>query len=209
MLFEIMVTKMIDPNKIEKFSLNLIAISLCITISIPIAILSIYLSFIIHELGHILFGSVNNFLKYGSFPKIEIVNWIDVPLLPFKLPQQVKMFEGIPSLHYVEGGILSVVIFWIMISVIVYYSINSKYRISIFIVPILFFINEVFGNFFCGTDNPWTQPTSFCQAHSGIINQILPWIPYLWAIPVTLICYPIIIQKVEEYRNSLICSLKK
>lgn len=175
----------------------------------PIAIISIYLSFIIHEFGHILFGSVYSFFKFGSFPKIGIVNWIDVPLIPFKLPQQVKMFEGTPTIFYVEGGILFVVLFWIVISSIIYYNINSKYRISIFIVPVLFFINEVLGNFFCGTDNPWTQPTSFCQAHSTIINQILPWIPYLWFIPITLICYPTIIENVERYRNYLVCKLKK
>jgi hypothetical protein len=209
MLFKIMITKMIEANKIEKFSLNIFAIGLCLAISMPIAIISIYLSFIIHEFGHILFGSVYSFFKFGYFPKIEIINWVDVPLLPFKLPQQVKMFEGTPTILYVEGGILSVVLFWTAISFIVYYSISSKYRISIFIVPILFSINEVLGNFFCGTDNPLIQPTSFCQAHSGIIYLVLPWIPYLWFIPITLICYPTIIEKLEQYRNSLVCRLKK
>lgn len=134
---------------------------------IVIAILSAYffviiffLSFYVHEFGHVIFGVGDSLLLGKGLPEVSFTNWISHPLIPFwKLPQQTMISNG--SLNFIWGGIMLSLIFWLWLSLVLYR--NSKQKMS-FLIFFVILIGEIFGNYVCGTDNLTRNPLSACSS---------------------------------------------
>jgi hypothetical protein len=142
-----------------------------------------FLSFYIHEAGHIIFGIFNNLLLGRGFPKIFISNWIDFPLIPFlKLPQQTIIGAGAGSLNFIFGGILFSFLFWTFFSLLLYK--HSKQKLC-FLIPLVILIGEITGNYFCGTDNITHNPLPLCNLLN--LNFFVNIEAYIFAIILTII----------------------
>lgn len=155
-------------------------------ITIIFAYFSLFLFFLgyyIHEFGHILFGMGNRLLLGEKLSGIVISNWISHPLTPFlKIPQQTRILNGNGSVNFILGGIILSILFWIFFSWVLYKG--SKQKISL-LIPLLIFIGEITGNYFCGTDNLTNNPLASCN------NFGLIWFvriePYIFMILLTII----------------------
>jgi hypothetical protein len=142
-----------------------------------------FLSFYVHEAGHVIFGIINNLLLGKGCPKIIISNWINFPLIPFfKLPQQTMIANGAGSLNFIFGGILFSILFWFISSLVLYKY--SKQKLC-FLIPFIISIGEITGNYFCGTDNLIHNPLQLCETLK--LNIFVNFEAYLFMLVVTII----------------------
>jgi len=163
-----------QQNRLEILAKVLIKISIMIIAGY--FFLSIFfLSYYVHEGGHILFGQLNNLILEGKLSKIVISNWINYPLIPFlKLPQQTRILEGKGSLNFIFGGIFLSILISIFVAWIGYKQSKDKLW---FLLPLPIITHEIFGNYFCGTDNLQNNPLAICQELSfDIFTKISLWI---------------------------------
>jgi len=131
--------------------------------------------FYVHEFGHMLFGSTNTIITEGHLSKTAISVWIDHPLLPFvKLPQQTKVLDGKGSVNFIFGGI----IFTILISLLIaFYGYRFSKDKLWFLFPVPIMIHEIFGNYFCGTDNFTNNPLTICNSWNlGLFSKYSVWL---------------------------------
>lgn len=174
--------------KFSEFCFKLIFIFLLIIISIYIGILIYASSFYIHESGHIIFGFTDNLLLHGKIAKFTISSWVVFPLTPFKIPQQARIIDGTSSWSFTFGGIMFTILVMTSISYYFYNKSINKNKKYVFIIPIIFLIHEIIGNFLCGTDNLYTKEYAICYKNQ-IINYIIKSIPFLLAVPLLLLIY--------------------
>lgn len=172
---------------------------------IVVAILSVYffviiffLSFYIHELGHVIFGVGDSLLLGNGLPKVSFTNWVSHPLIPFlKLPQQTMISEG--SLNFIWGGIMFSLIFWFVFSLILYR--NSKQKIS-FLVFFVILIGEISGNYLCGTDNLTRNPLPACS--SLHLNIFIEYEALIFALVMLIIFLRSnLFKKISKYLDDL------
>lgn len=182
---------------------------LAFLISLILGPLLYCLSFYVHEAGHIIYGFLDNLVSRGLIAKFTISNWIECPLIKsLKLPQQTKILYGYTSLNYYYGGI---VLTLLVSSIICYYYTRcskNKHKLVIFLFPLLFALEEVLGNFLCGTDNVHGIPYPVC-ASSAIINILIKAVPYLLSIPFYILLVPFVENKKAQYIAHLIAYQNK
>ncbi len=175
---------------------------IAIIISIFLGSYILCFSFIFHEWGHILFGSIGNLIIEKTLPMFKITSVVTCPIFPyFELPQQVTMIEGSGTISalYIFGGIISVILFSIIASLLFYYKFRVK---EYFLFPIILSFHEMFGNYLCGTDNLLGTASSFCS--NGLITDFfLQTIPYFLMFSVFLIIYPYLDTKFPTFFNWL------
>lgn len=133
-------------------------------------------SFYIHEGGHIAYGFLGNFIEDGTIAKFSIENWIDMPLFSFiKLPQRTKIIEGNPSLNFVFGGIITIILISSFLAISYYKKSKNKNKKYVFLIPVIFAIHEISGNFICGTDNALGSPLELCNPFIGFLTKSIIW----------------------------------
>lgn len=145
-------------------------------------ILYLFIHSSIHELGHIIFGFLNNLIRDGTITKFKI-NSVENPLFPFiKIPQQTQITNGKGSTSFIFGGMIFSVLIITIISLICY-NLSKKKHWFLLIIPVL--IQEVFGNYFCGTDNLTNNPLPLCKELNLITFTVLSvflFVGILWVI---------------------------
>lgn len=157
------------------------------------------LFFYVHEFGHIIYAFTSTLIHDGTIIKFHIGNWIACPGFEFiKLPQQVIIDEGYISLAFAFGGIILVIIFSIFLAYIFYKQSENKNKKYVFLFPLILFVNEILGNFICGTDNPLNNPYFNCEKII-IIKLILESLPFLLVIPTFLILSPYLKDKIIKW----------
>ncbi|MAG38685.1 hypothetical protein CMO90_01225 [Candidatus Woesearchaeota archaeon] len=133
-------------------------------------------SFYIHEGGHIAYGFLGNLIEDGTITKFSIENWIDMPLFSFiKLPQRTKIIEGNPSLNFALGGIITIILMSTFLAILYYKKSKNKNKKYVFLLPIIFTIHEISGNFICGTDNITGNPLDLCNPFFGFLTKSIIW----------------------------------
>lgn len=163
-----------QQNRLETLATVLIKISIIILAGYLFLSL-FFIFYYVHEGGHILFGQLNNLIIEGKLSKIVISNWINCPLIPFlKLPQQTRILEGNGSLNFIFGGIFLSILISIFVAWMGYKQSKNKFW---FLLPLPIIIHEIFGNYFCGTDNLQNSPLAICQELGlNIFTKISIWI---------------------------------
>jgi hypothetical protein len=148
------------------------------------------LSNYLHESGHILYGVYGTWAQNGTFGVIKITNWMSCPFLPcLMIPQQTGMVEGVNTYAFVFGGTV-VTLSVIFISSIWFYLVSkNRNKTFVFLFPALFLIQELVGNFLCGTDNFFGQPHVICE-NNPLVPWVLGFIPFLLGVPVFAIIWP-------------------
>ncbi|MDD1674369.1 MAG: hypothetical protein LUQ13_01865 [Methanomicrobiales archaeon] len=168
--------------------LRLIAFDIALILGAFLSYLSIFVSFWFHEFGHILYGFLNNLLLRGMISRFTVTNWVDFPPFPFlKAPQQVTIVDGDPSLNFALGGILFVILVWAAISLTVYHTSGDTHRTWVFVVPLVFSLMEILGNFLCGTDNLSGVPQPICEMSA--VHPLLGVLPLMLLLPFTILLY--------------------
>src|SRR3989344_1187980 len=109
-----------NMEKFLHYYLKIAPIFISISISVFLGLILICSSFYVHEGGHFVFGKFDNLLN-GRNSEFEITNWDSCPYFGFfKIPQQIKIIQGYPSLNFKFGGILIVILISTAISIIFY-----------------------------------------------------------------------------------------
>ena len=153
-----------------EFYFKFTGILISVFVSYLVGVLIYCASFYVHEGGHIAFGLFDNLL-YGEIARFEITSWINCPLIPFfKLPQQTTLIEGHPSLNFIFGGIIAIILVSMFISYLFYKQTNKKIY---WLFPVVFTYHELLGNFLCGTDNPLGKPFQICEKNILVGNLLL------------------------------------
>lgn len=166
----------------EKISRSLNKIGIVIIFAY-FSLVLFFLSFYIHELGHIIFGLLNNLMLGDGWSKIVVSHWISHPLVPFlKLPQQTMILSGKGSLNFIWGGIIFSILFWSWFSWGGYRQTKQKLWGLILLVIIL---GEIFGNYFCGTDNLTGNPLPLCSTLH--LNFFVSYEPFMFMALLTII----------------------
>jgi hypothetical protein len=179
-----------QPAPLRKALLRkVIALDLALILGAFMVWISIYVTFWLHECGHMLFGFLHNLLMHGTISTFRVTRWVDFPPIPFlRAPQQVTITNGDPSLNFALGGILLVILAWTAIACVFSWWSRNASRNWIFIVPLVFACMEILGNFLCGTDNPAGIPQPFCSA--GTVQSFLETLPFALILPFTVLLYP-------------------
>ncbi|MFH0874712.1 MAG: hypothetical protein V1859_02155 [archaeon] len=149
--------------------------------------------FYIHEAGHMIFGSFDN-LIHGRPSEYRITTYSSCPSMEFfKIPHQVLMAEGKPSLNYALGGSITVMIVIVFLTLITYKLTKNKLSYAF---PFLFLIHEIFGNNLCGTDNIRGAPLDICR--TTFIGSIIPYFFYFYMALIAILLTPWISRHVME-----------
>ena len=148
------------------------------------------LSFYIHEFGHIAYGFFDYLISTGKIADIGISNWINCSFLPvLKIPQQTRTVDDYASLSFALGGIIMTLLFFSVFSYYYFKKSKNPNKKAVFLIPLIFALNEIFGNFLCGTDNLFGKPYPICQT-IPIIDFIIKPIPFLLIIPFFILLIP-------------------
>jgi len=116
--------------------------------------------FYVHETGHIIFGGLNNEIKYGYFPQFKISAFTYHPFLKFiPLPQQTAIPNGLQSPNFALGGPFFMILIFAFLSYIGYKRSRKK---SWFLLLLSIAMFEIYGNIICGTDNLTGNPLPSC-----------------------------------------------
>ena len=167
-----------------------------------LGILVYCLSFYVHEGGHIIYGFTDNLIHNGTIAKFNITSWIKCPVFSFELPQQTTIIKGRPSLNLALGGPIITILFISFLSLMLYKNLKIKNKKAILLFPLIFLIHEFFGNFLCGTDNIMHAPHPICEGNL-FFDIIIKSIPYLLAIPLFFIIYPLSRFFFNKIRNKV------
>src|SRR3989344_3363234 len=190
-------------RRFDEWCFKLESYVITLGLSIFIAPLIFFLSFYVHEGGHMIYAILDNLLIYRRFPEIIISNWVDAPIFSFsKLPQQTMILNGRFSLNFALGGIIFTLFVSIFLSYIFYKYSKNENKKWIFSFPVLFLLHDIAGNYICGTDNPTSLPLILC-GHSQIFHNTTIAIPFLMMIPTTIILLPYIQHGLKKLVNSL------
>lgn len=154
------------------------------------AILIGYAYYYVHEAGHWIFGFIYNLIVYGIIAEFKITSWKDTAISFLKIPQQTSIIKGNPSFFLTFGGIFFGVFIVSIIAYMIYYRIKRKNKIFVVIIPIIFVIFEIVGNFLCGTDNYLGNGNSLVSCSDNILGIIRDYILVLLIIPAFYIIYP-------------------
>jgi len=167
-----------------------------------LTILLLFISYYLHEFGHILFGFIYNLRLDGTISKYNISNWVTFQPFPFvNVPQQTQILSGKDSLFMAFGGMITVVCCMFMISYVIYRKYEIKNKL-IFLIPVFFAITGIIGNIVCGTDNIHKSPYPICDQF--IILQSLPSnLVYLLMAILFFIIFPIVYEKLPLWRKNL------
>lgn len=172
-----------EKSSLEKTGKAIIQIGLLV-ISFIFFIELFFVSFYFHEVGHMLFGSLDGLMR-GNVPSFTIGAWVNHPAVPFlKLPQQTVITDGNGSLNFALGGPIFMILLFAFFSFVGYRRSGNRLW---FILLASVFLFEVGGNIICGTDNFFGRPLSVCDAYN------LGWIEMvsvaLFAFTFTLLFY--------------------
>ncbi|MFH2020592.1 MAG: hypothetical protein ABIJ34_04210 [archaeon] len=149
--------------------------------------------FYVHEAGHMFFGSFDN-LIHGIPSEYRITAYTSCPTMEFfKIPHQVLMVEGKPSLNYALGGSIVVMVVVVFLTLITYKLTKNKIAFGF---PALFLIHEIFGNNLCGTDNIRGAPLEICR--TTIIGKVVPNFFYFYVALIALLFTPWISKHVMD-----------
>jgi hypothetical protein len=170
---------------IESFLISLvIAIILFFLIYMPIL-------FYVHEGGHILGGVINDIKTGRPIQNYSISNWIPTGIPFISLPQQTS---GPGSALSILGGPYFEILFFTIITAIIYFKFHFKTKEWLVLIPIYVIITEIVNNYICGTDNLSNKPLSMCQ-DNGFISFYFSWNFLLLIAIFFIIVYPLV--KVE------------
>jgi len=196
----------IKKKKNLKRALNVIkipAICFSLVIGFYLSALVFCSSFYVHESGHIFFGLIENLDKAVGF---KILNWEKCPIFLFPIPQrtQITGTTYISNTVFMFGGIILVLLTSYILSFLISCKSKNKYRGFVFLIPIIFLLNEFVGDFLCGTDNVLNKPYSICE-NNIFLTKIVESIPFLFIIPITFIIYPFIERLLIKIVKKLVC----
>jgi hypothetical protein len=143
----------------------------------------------VHELGHILFGYLDNsgnILLHGNFPNITITGWIDTPISFIKAPQQTT----ITGYHIISpyGGMILGLSLVSIITFLIYSRTNRKVRVLILLIPFIFLIFEIVSNFICGPDN-WSA-NALLSCSNNFLDIIRSNVLLFLIFPISYLIYP-------------------
>ena len=132
-------------------------------ITVVLLVVISYLAYSIHEMGHVLLGSIGSYIKSGEVPSFTTSAWDECAGVSFiKCPQQTKwMGGGVLTGAFTFGGAFLVILTVSLVSASLYK--HSKNRLFL-VFPFLFAINELAGNVICGTDNLNGAPYAVCSS---------------------------------------------
>jgi|GEM_PF-3369986 len=129
--------------------------------TIVLIILLSFLSYSIHEMGHVLFGTIGSYLKSGEMPAFTTSAWDNCAGLDFiKCPQQTMWLGGgVLTGAFAFGGVFLVILVASLLSASLYKHTKNRLYLAF---PVLYAINEIGGNVICGTDNLMGGPYGIC-----------------------------------------------
>jgi hypothetical protein len=158
----------------------------------------------IHEFGHIGGGIFSDIIAGNNIHNYTISNWIISPLffmIPF--PQQTRIPDGVintPLLFL--GGMFSSTLFIFCICLIIYLKGNFEIKARVWLLLPFTIIVQFVNNFFCGTDNPFLKPYTYCQ-DNFLIYSIFFWGPILLFLIFSYILFPLIFKRSSFWLDRL------
>lgn len=156
---------MIDLEKLVRFAWNVALYCGCLLITYLVNDLLMCGFFLVHEMGHVLFGSLGN-VFHGVKGHFYIESWIPTNFIPgLACPQSIRMDGGFNSVWFAYGGVTLVIIFVVFLSLYVYQKTKMKWYFG-FVG--LFVFHEFFDSF-CGTDHWGNKIYAFCR--DPIVSQ--------------------------------------
>lgn len=145
--------------------------------------------FYVHEGGHILGGLINDVITGNPLQKYTITNWVSAPFNPFLLlPQQTT---GPASLANLYGGPYFSVLFFLIITALIYFKSNFKTKDRLILIPIYVIISQIVENYYCGTDNFTNKPLLNCNDNS-LFSTFFQWDTILLIAIFFILIYPIV-----------------
>ena len=160
--------------------------------TVIILMLLAYLSFAVHELGHVFFGSIGSYLNTGEIPAFATSAWDNCTGLDFiKCPQQVKWVGGgVLTGGFAIGGVLLVILVALLVALSLYK--RTKNRLYL-VFAVLFAVNQIAGNVVCGTDNfNGGQPYAVCN------EWFISGIASLSMLAIVLLVFFIVNEQIDE-----------
>jgi hypothetical protein len=156
-------------------------------LSLIALMLMIPVLYYVHEGGHVLFGTLSNILKFNTFYVPKISNWIYIWGIP--LPQQTVNAEGMGTLLFVLGGILSTAMFGLALSFILAKFLKKVPKDRTYLLFAGLVIFEIVFNFVLGTDNPSSAPIVQVNQELGTAGLAIVAVAAL-SLPLIVIIHP-------------------
>lgn len=170
-------------NKEKKFTQGIILI-LSLVISILLGHLFFYFLYYVHEAGHVGFALFFNYINNHSIIDYSFIRWSEgiIPTIfptGLKVPIPIQTYTG--GIHYnliALGGIFLSILLAFLISLLIWYKSNQKFRLCIFLLLIIVIIQEIIMNAFCGTDNLTRNYSNLCftQDIPDTLQIFTPWL---------------------------------
>jgi hypothetical protein len=149
----------------------------------------IWASFYVHEGGHMLYGYIDGRIT-GHHNQFRISNWETMRIfgVPLPVPQQTRQVAGTLSVGFILGGPLLVVV---VAGAACALSFAKTRRKAIWLVFAGFYLQELLGNVFCGTDHVWPGHLAACTTnpfllHWDIPAQLMLAVGLFWALHPTI-----------------------
>jgi len=168
----------------KDWSLSFSALMFSLLIALSLTLLIVPLFYYVHEGGHIAVGLIGHLANNNLTSNFTITNWMNYSFL--KLPQQTKP-EGSTNQLFMFGGMIATVSVSLLAAILVRKYTKARNRRFVFLIPAIFFVYEIVGDFMCGTDNWTSKPLVDC---SGPLQIFMTYLMFLLIPAIAFLFYP-------------------